>query len=83
MNYFAIFSADGNFSFCTSSRSGNNHVKVPFSKTDYFSNTMGLFSLEELVEEDFNSGEKAENSNFHPLFSVPLTTFLKKDQKFQ
>lgn len=43
---------------------------------------MGPFGLEELVEEDFNSGEKAEDNNFHPFFFVPLTTFLKKDQKF-
>jgi hypothetical protein len=56
-NYFAIFSADCNFSFCTSSHSGNNSVTVPFSKTDYFPIGMAPFGLEEMVKKDCHPGE--------------------------
>lgn len=66
-NYFAIFSADGNFSFCTSGHPGNNSVKVPFSKTDYFPDTVVPCGLEEMVEKDYSPGEQAENSLFQPL----------------
>ena len=74
------FSQQKVISRCTSSHSGNNSVKVTFSKTDYFPNTMGPFAVEEMVEEDCCSGEQAENSHFHPIFGL-LTTFLKKDPK--
>lgn len=79
-NYFEVFSADCNFSFCACSLSGNKSVKVPFSKIYYFPNTMVPFGLEKMVEGDCSPGEQAENRHFQP-FIVPLATFWKKDQK--
>lgn len=57
-------------------------MKVPFSRTDYFPNTVVPFGLEETIEEDCGPGDKQRTGVFFSLsFITPLATFLKRDQE--